>query len=102
MQSSVWLYFVAIGCGYIVGSCPSGYLVGRGLGIDIRKHGSGNIGATNVLRVIGKKWGYLVFALDALKGVLAVRLAFGLATSTWFSPARPEMAACVSAKYFTP
>jgi len=61
--------------GYLLGSIPFGLLVARGRGIDIRKHGSGNIGATNVLRTVGKKWGILVFILDALKGVLAVVLA---------------------------
>ena len=66
--------------GYLLGSCPNGFLIGRLRGVDIRQHGSGNIGATNVLRVLGKKWGYLVFALDAFKGFAAVRLAFYLAS----------------------
>jgi glycerol-3-phosphate acyltransferase PlsY len=66
--------------GYLLGSCPNGLLVSRALGVDIRRHGSGNIGATNVLRVLGKRWGYLVFSLDALKGFAAVRLAFALAS----------------------
>ncbi len=68
-----WL-FVALGA-YLIGSFPSGYLVGRARGVDLRKEGSGNIGATNALRVVGKKWGYLVFAADAFKGWLAVVLA---------------------------
>jgi acyl phosphate:glycerol-3-phosphate acyltransferase len=62
--------------GYLLGSCPNGLLVSRSHGLDIREHGSGNIGATNVLRVLGKKWGYLVFSLDALKGFAAVWIAF--------------------------
>ncbi|MEO5753900.1 MAG: glycerol-3-phosphate 1-O-acyltransferase PlsY [Chthoniobacterales bacterium] len=76
-----WLiYLAATAIGYLLGSCPNGYLVSRAKGIDIRKHGSGNIGATNVLRVLGKRWGYLVFGLDALKGFVAVHSAFALAT----------------------
>lgn len=66
--------FVALGA-YVIGSFPSGYLIGRLCGIDIRTQGSGNVGATNVLRVLGKKWGYLCFALDIGKGALAVWLA---------------------------
>jgi glycerol-3-phosphate acyltransferase PlsY len=46
--------------------------------VDVRKQGSGNIGATNVLRVLGKKYGYAVFFCDALKGLLAIWLAFFL------------------------
>jgi glycerol-3-phosphate acyltransferase PlsY len=61
--------------GFLLGSIPSGYLVGRAKGVDIRQHGSGNIGSTNVLRTLGKGPGYLVFACDALKGVAAVLLA---------------------------
>jgi acyl phosphate:glycerol-3-phosphate acyltransferase len=59
---------------YLIGSIPSGYLAAKSQGIDIRQHGSKNIGATNVLRVMGKKWGYLVFFCDGFKGFLAVRL----------------------------
>src|SRR5437016_4942824 len=57
---------------YLLGSIPFGLLVARARGIDIRKHGSGNIGATNVSRALGKKWGILVFACDFAKGALAV------------------------------
>ena len=56
---------------FVVGGIPFGYLVGRAiLKDDIRNHGSGNIGATNVARVIGWKWGSLVLILDAIKGLL--------------------------------
>ena len=56
---------------FLVGGIPFGYLVGRGLlKDDIRKHGSGNIGATNVTRLLGWKWGFVVLFLDALKGLL--------------------------------
>ncbi|MBV8481896.1 MAG: glycerol-3-phosphate 1-O-acyltransferase PlsY [Verrucomicrobia bacterium] len=73
----IWL-FVIILC-YLIGSFPSGYLVGKSQGIDIRQHGSGNIGATNVVRVMGKKWGYLVFFCDALKGFISVKVGVWLA-----------------------
>lgn len=55
---------------FLVGSVPFGYLIGRARGIDIRAHGSGNIGATNVTRVLGKRLGRACFALDLLKGFL--------------------------------
>lgn len=57
---------------YVIGSIPSGYLIGRMNGLDIRNHGSRNIGATNVTRVLGKKWGRACFACDFLKGLLPV------------------------------
>lgn len=66
---------MALGLGFLLGSLPCGYWLARSRGVDIRKKGSGNIGATNVGRILGKEWGYLVFALDALKGWLAVWLA---------------------------
>ena len=75
----IWLAILLL-C-YLIGSFPSGYLVGKSQGIDIRQHGSGNIGATNVLRVMGKKWGYLVFFCDALKGFIAVKIGVWLASS---------------------
>jgi len=57
---------------YFCGSIPFGLLIGKAKGIDIREHGSGNIGATNVTRVIGKWWGKLCFFLDFFKGCLPV------------------------------
>jgi len=57
---------------YLLGSIPAGYLAGRIAGIDIRHAGSGNIGATNVTRVLGKRYGYPVFIVDFLKGLMAV------------------------------
>src|ERR1019366_7094572 len=50
------------------------YLLGRSRGLDIRRHGSGNIGATNVWRVMGRNWGLLAFASDFLKGFLPLLL----------------------------
>lgn len=52
---------------YLIGAIPFGLLVGRLRGVDVRRHGSGNIGATNVGRVLGRPWGVLVFLLDAGK-----------------------------------
>lgn len=60
---------------YLAGSLPFGLIVARAAkGIDIREHGSKNIGATNVTRVLGGKWGALCFVLDVLKGALPVLL----------------------------
>jgi glycerol-3-phosphate acyltransferase PlsY len=62
--------------GYLLGSIPSGWLAGRWLaGLDIREHGSGSTGATNVLRVVGKGPALAVFLVDVLKGSAAVVLA---------------------------
>ncbi len=72
-MNSVPLITTAVSA-FMLGSIPNGFLVARTKGIDIREHGSKNIGATNVLRVLGKGPGYTVFALDALKGVAAVLL----------------------------
>ena len=55
---------------FLLGSIPFGLIIARAKGIDIRQHGSGNIGATNVLRVIGKKYGISCLFLDALKGFI--------------------------------
>lgn len=61
---------------YLLGSIPNAVWVGkRFYGIDVREHGSHNAGATNTLRVLGRKAGLIVFALDFLKGLLAVALA---------------------------
>jgi glycerol-3-phosphate acyltransferase PlsY len=74
---------------YLLGSIPFGYLAGRLQGIDIRKAGSGNVGATNVVRVLGKRYGYPVFALDVLKGFGAVKISMLMAlgrSPAWNSP----------------
>jgi glycerol-3-phosphate acyltransferase PlsY len=63
---------------YLLGSIPTGYLVAKARGIDIRSVGSGNIGATNVFRILGKPAGITVLLIDALKGFVACRfVAFG-------------------------
>jgi acyl phosphate:glycerol-3-phosphate acyltransferase len=73
---------------YLLGSFPTGYLLGRSLkGIDIREHGSGSTGATNVLRVVGKGAGATVLAVDMLKGAAAVIL-----TQLAYQPNSPLLA----------
>jgi glycerol-3-phosphate acyltransferase PlsY len=64
---------------YLIGALPFGYLIGRCRGIDLFKEGSGNIGATNAGRVLGRKVGVLVFVLDFLKGALPVAVIVPLA-----------------------
>ena len=64
---------------YLIGSIPAGYIAGRIAGIDIRTAGSGNIGATNVTRVLGKRYGYPVFIVDFLKGFAAVGMSIMIA-----------------------
>jgi len=60
---------------YLIASIPFGYIIGRLMGIDVTKRGSGNIGATNVARTIGKKAGFIVLILDMLKGFIPVYIA---------------------------
>jgi acyl phosphate:glycerol-3-phosphate acyltransferase len=80
----IWLLIIVLS--YLLGSVPSGYLVARSKGIDIRQRGSSNIGAANVARVMGKKWGYLVGFCDFLKGFFAVKFGFLIAAHFLFSP----------------
>lgn len=63
---------LAIAIAYVAGSIPSAYIAGRMRGVDLRKHGSGNLGATNVIRVLGTRIGLVVFAFDVAKGALPV------------------------------
>lgn len=67
---------VAVVLSYVSGSIPAAYLAGKWSGVDLRAHGSGNLGATNVLRVLGPRIGLLVFAVDIAKGAAPV----------WFLP----------------
>lgn len=72
---------------YLIGSIPFGVLIARTKGIDIRKHGSGNVGATNVFRVVGKSFGIICLLLDFLKGFVPVILATNLLRISGESPA---------------
>ena len=81
---SPWL---CLAIAYLAGSIPSAYIAGKLNGVDLREHGSGNLGATNVVRVLGAKIGAVVFAADVLKGFLPVyflpRYADTLLPSAW-------------------
>ncbi len=67
----VLAYILTALAAYLLGSIPTGFLVARAKGIDIRKTGSGNIGATNAMRVLGKPAGIFVLLMDAAKGYAA-------------------------------
>ncbi|MBI4561251.1 MAG: glycerol-3-phosphate 1-O-acyltransferase PlsY [Candidatus Rokubacteria bacterium] len=81
------LSFFGLGLVYLVGAVPVGYLVSRAFGMDIRRHGSKNIGATNVLRTLGKGPAALTFAGDVAKGWLAVWLAEAIGPEPWWGAA---------------
>src|SRR5262245_13273733 len=71
-----WVELVGLVLGaYLLGAIPNGLLVGLRLGRDLRQHGSGKTGATNALRVIGRRAALVIFSLDAAKGGLAVAAA---------------------------
>lgn len=72
MPVSLDVRFIFPLCAYLLGSIPFGLLIARTRGIDIRGAGSGNIGATNVARVVGKMWGFFTLCLDLVKGLLPV------------------------------
>ncbi len=78
-------YILTVLIAYLLGSIPTGFLVARARGIDIRTVGSGNIGATNVFRILGKPAGILVLLADAAKGWLAVFIVARL-ISGWSYP----------------
>ena len=70
--SPVLAQAAALVAAYVIGSFPTAYLVGKANGVDLRTVGSGNLGATNVFRTLGWKWGLLVYVVDGLKGALPV------------------------------
>lgn len=71
-------YILVVLAAYLLGSIPTGFLVARARGVDIRATGSGNIGATNVFRVLGKGPGIFVLVVDAAKGLIACEVLAGL------------------------
>ena len=94
------LYLASALVAYFLGSIPWGYLAGKLNGIDLHKEGSGSTGATNTLRVLGKPWGYTVFALDTLKGSLAVIAAFQISSRFFASTPTETISAGVVAAIF--
>lgn len=75
---------------YLLGSIPFGLIVSKSQGLDIREHGSKNIGATNVWRVMGKKWGLTTFLCDVAKGIFAVLIGKWLAARWGWTVALPH------------
>ena len=74
------IFALAIAAAYLLGSIPFGLLIAKAHGKDLRSIGSGNIGATNVARALGRKWAYVCFALDVLKGLVPMLAASILVT----------------------
>ncbi len=86
---------------YLVGGIPFGFLIGKMRGVDVRTVGSKNIGATNVLRTVGKKWGFLALFCDMMKGFLPTCLCKVFAEGpVWFPLA--VGVACVLGHILTP
>jgi glycerol-3-phosphate acyltransferase PlsY len=81
---------------YVIGSFPTGYIVGRMRGVDIRKVGSGNVGATNVTRVLGKQFGYPVFLVDFLKGLIPLLLARAIAHRYELDPIATDLCIAIA------
>jgi glycerol-3-phosphate acyltransferase PlsY len=74
-------FVILIVVSYLLGSIPFGLLIAKAHGRDLRSIGSGNIGATNLARALGKKWAYFCFALDAAKGLAPMLIAAGFINS---------------------
>ncbi len=72
--TTILALLIVIAAAYLIGSIPTGLLLGKAYGIDIRKEGSGNIGATNLYRTVGRKIGIITLIGDCLKGLLPVVL----------------------------
>lgn len=94
MIKAVLELIIAFSGAYVIGSIPTGYIIVKMFtGQDIRKSGSGSTGATNVKRVMGKKWFFIVMFLDAFKGALPVILAKIFATTFLHSGLIPVICA---------
>src|SRR5262245_6184962 len=95
MPVLAWMLAIWI-LAYFVGAIPFGYLFAKMRGVDIFKEGSGNIGATNVARVLGKRLGILVFLLDCAKGAGPVAFALALGPVIAAEPATGESGEALS------
>ena len=87
-QTNIYALLIVVAAAYLIGSIPTGLLLGKAYGIDVRKEGSGNIGATNLYRTVGRKVGIITLIGDCLKGFIPVIL-------VTFSALPPEFAAWV-------
>lgn len=87
--------------GYLVGSVPFGVIIARARGINLRNVGSGNVGATNVARALGRKWGYACFFLDMFKGLAPVLAAGALLRGLEGFPSPAHQAAWLAAGFGT-
>lgn len=82
MENHITIILWLIGA-YLVGGIPFGFMIGKMRGVDVRTLGSKNIGATNVYRTVGKKWGLLAFLCDFLKGFLPTFAALRFLSPDW-------------------
>ncbi len=92
-QTSIVTQLIVVVTAYLIGSIPTGLLLGKAYGIDVRKEGSGNIGATNLYRTVGRKVGIITLIGDCLKGLLPVVI-------VKFSALPPELTAWVGLAAF--
>lgn len=85
-MSGIQWYLLCFVIGYLIGSVSFAVLITRAKGINIFEIGSGNPGATNVLRALGKPFGYTCFLLDAIKGIVSVLISVGIADLSGIGP----------------
>jgi acyl phosphate:glycerol-3-phosphate acyltransferase len=85
------LFLGTIIAAYLVGAIPFAYILAKAHGKDLRGIGSGNIGATNLARALGRRWGYVCFGLDVMKGWIPMVLALRIIQPTFFQSGGTEM-----------
>ena len=95
-MTSAFVVILSAIASYLLGAIPFGYVISRARGVDIRRVGSGNIGATNVFRSVGKPWGILTFVCDFLKG-FGPAIFFPLVAARLAPTIHPEIAGIVCA-----